>query len=250
MTRRTQNPSFPPHRSPLLRSLRVGARLASLTAVVAMAHLAVAAPTTAATKADAVKADAVKADAKAPAGAKNESPRASLEDANARLKKVFGTKKPSWSPEADAKSADIKKIVGSFLDFEELSRRALSRHWEGLTPAKRADFVRTLRELIERNYVQQLYGQPDYKLQLDTEEKKGDEATVAGTLFATAKGKKVEMALEYKFIKKNGRWVVYDVITDDLSMLENYRAEFNKVIARESFDALLAKLKKKLAQKT
>ena len=73
--------------------------------------------------------------------------------------------------------------------------------------------------------------------------------TVTGTLFATARGKKVTMALEYKMIRKGNRWVVYDVITDDLSLLENYRAEFNKVITRESFDALLGKMKKKLAEK-
>jgi phospholipid transport system substrate-binding protein len=179
-----------------------------------------------------------------------ESPRAALEDANLRLKKVIGNQKPSWSPEADAKNADIKKIVGSFLDFEELAKRSLGRHWDGLSPAKRAEFVKTLRELVERNYVKQLYGQPDYKLQLDKEEKEGPEATVAGTLFATARGKKVNMALEYKLVRKNNRWVVYDVVTDDLSLLENYRAEFNKVIAKESFDALLTKMKKKLSEKT
>ena len=57
------------------------------------------------------------------------------------------------------------------------------------------------------------------------------------------------MALEYKMLRKANRWVVYDVITDDLSLLENYRAEFNKVIAKESFDALLSKMKKKLSEK-
>jgi phospholipid transport system substrate-binding protein len=184
----------------------------------------------------------------APASA--ESPKAALEDANLRLKKVFGTQKPSWSPEADAKNADIKKIVGSFLDFEELAKRSLGRHWEGLAPAKRAEFVKTLRDLVERNYVKQLYGQPDYNLKLEKEEKTGAEATVTGTLFATARGKKVTMALEYKMLRKANRWVVYDVITDDLSLLENYRAEFNKVIAKESFDALLTKMKKKLSEKT
>ena len=200
---------------------------------------------------------AATAPAKTPAGAAgaaapaaNESPRAALEDANLRLKKVFGTQKPSWSPEADAKNADIKKIVGSFLDFEELARRSLGRHWDALPANKRAEFVKTLRELVERNYVRQLYGQPDYNLKLEKEEKAGPEATVTGTLFATARGKKVTMALEYKLLRKGNRWVVYDVVTDDLSLLENYRAEFNKVIAKESFDALLTKMKKKLSEKT
>jgi len=177
------------------------------------------------------------------------SPKAELLQANAQLKKHFASKSPSWSPETDARNAKIKEIVGGFLDFEELAQRALNRHWDKLTPAKRTEFVRTLRELVERNYVKQLYGRPDYRLKLEEEEIQGDQATVRGSLLAKSRGKKVTMALEYKLLRKGNRWVVYDVVTDDLSLLENYRADFNKIIAKESFDALLAKMKKKLAEK-
>jgi phospholipid transport system substrate-binding protein len=192
---------------------------------------------------------AAKAPAAGAAPSGSDSPMADLKKANQQLKKSFGNKKPSWSPEAAAKNAEIQKIVGSFLDFEELARRALAKHWDGLSAKQRADFVRTLRELVERNYIKQLYGQPDYDLRLEKEEKTDSEATVWGTLHATAKGKKVTMALEYKLVRKGNRWVVYDVITDELSLLENYRAEFNKIIAKESFDALLARMKKKLSEK-
>jgi phospholipid transport system substrate-binding protein len=170
-----------------------------------------------------------------------------LKRANAQLKKQLGNRKPSWSPEAQARNVEIKKIVGSFLDFEELAHRALIRHWDSLSAKQRTDFVRTLRDLVERNYVRQLYGQPDYELKLDKEELAGNEATVAGSLLAKAKGKSVTMSLEYKLVKKQNRWVVFDVITDELSLLENYRAEFNKVIAKDSFDALLTRMKKKLS---
>jgi phospholipid transport system substrate-binding protein len=182
-----------------------------------------------------------------PAGETGLGPMEELKRANAQLKKQLGNRKPSWSPEAQARNVEIKKIVGSFLDFEELARRALIRHWDGLSAKQRTDFVRTLRDLVERNYVRQLYGQPDYDLKLDREEVAGSEATVAGSLRASAKGKNVTMALEYKLVKKQNRWVVFDVVTDELSLLENYRAEFNKVIARESFDALLSRMKRKLA---
>jgi phospholipid transport system substrate-binding protein len=176
-------------------------------------------------------------------------PMAELKRANLQMKKLFGNRKPSWSPEGEAKNADIKKVVGGFLDFEELARRSLGRHWDGLTAKQRAEFVKTLRELVERNYVRQLYGQPDYDLRLEREEKNGNDATVFGTLHAVSKGKKVTIALEYKLIRKNNRWLVYDVVTDDLSLLENYRGEFNKVITKESFEALLARMKKKMAEK-
>jgi phospholipid transport system substrate-binding protein len=183
-----------------------------------------------------------------PADATGLGPMDELKRANAQLKKQLGNRKPSWSPEAQARNVEIKKIVGSFLDFEELAHRALIRHWDNLNPKQRAEFVRTLRDLVERNYVRQLYGQPDYDLQLEKEELTGNEATVVGSLQASAKGKKVTMALEYKLVKKQNKWVVFDVVTDELSLLENYRAEFNKVIAKDSFDALLSRMKKKLAE--
>jgi phospholipid transport system substrate-binding protein len=217
----------------------------TLAGLLAGLFLVAGAPVAAAQTATAAKP--APAAAAAPAAA--DSPMADLRKANQNLKKSFGNRKPSWSPEAEAKNSEVQKIVGSFLDFDELARRSLNKHWDKLTPKQRTDFTRTLRELVERNYIKQLYGQPDYDLRLAREERAGNDATVWGSLHATSKGKKVTMALEYKMLRKNNRWVVYDVVTDDLSLLENYRAEFNKVIARESFDALLAKMRKRLAEK-
>lgn len=74
----------------------------------------------------------------------------------------------------------------------------------------------------------------------------GDEASVSASLTSFDQGKKVIVELEYKLLYKGDRWLVYDVITDEQSMLENYRAEFNKIITKESFDALLKRMKKRL----
>jgi phospholipid transport system substrate-binding protein len=178
------------------------------------------------------------------------SPLADLKKSNNQLKKVLAKQPPNWSPERDAKNSEVRKVVGQFLDFEELSRRSLARHWDTLTPKQRTDFVATLRELVESNYIKQVHGQPDYELKFDKEAKEGGEATVNATLVTTSKGKKVNVALEYKMVWKNGRWVVYDVITDEQSLLENYRAEFNKIISKDGFDALLKRMRKKLEEKT
>ena len=70
--------------------------------------------------------------------------------------------------------------------------------------------------------------------------------TVNATLDSSNDGKKVTVEMEYKLLYKGDRWLVYDVITDEQSMLENYRAEFNKIITKESFDALLKRMKKRL----
>ncbi len=177
------------------------------------------------------------------------SPTADLKKNNASLRKVLARQRPNWSPEAEVRNAELRKIVGGFLDFEELAHRALARHWDGLAVKQRADFVATLRDLVERSYVKQVYGQPDYDVKFDKETVTGSEAAVTATLETTAKGKKVSVALEYKLLWK-GRWLVFDVVTDEQSLLETYRAEFNKIITKESFDGLLKRMKKKLEEKT
>jgi phospholipid transport system substrate-binding protein len=177
------------------------------------------------------------------------SPMAELRKSDGALKKLFARRAPSWSPEADAKKAEMRKIVAGFLDFDELARRSLARHWDGLSAKQRTEFVTTLRDLIERSYIRQIHGSPNYDLVFDKETIDGHEADVTATLHSMARGKKVEVAIEYKLLAKEGKWLVYDVITDEQSMLENYRAEFSKIINKESFDALLKRMRKKLEEK-
>jgi phospholipid transport system substrate-binding protein len=222
----------------------VGALCAALILTVGVRSHAAEAPAPKAKKAAKGEAGAA---ATPPA---DSSPLADLKKSNTQLKKVLAKQPPNWSPERDARNSEVRKVVGQFLDFEELSHRSLARHWDTLTPKQRIEFVNTLRDLVESNYIKQIHGQPDYELKFDKETKEGNEATVTATLVTSSKGKKVNVALEYKMVWKNGRWVVYDVITDEQSLLENYRAEFNKIISKDGFDALLKRMRKKLEEKT
>ena len=222
-----------------------------LTAILGAAFLTLlAVPAAAAAKAD-TKAESkpAKAGEKAappPAGA---SPMAELKKSNERLDKILQKNRPNWSPEAELQRSEVRKVVGSFLDYGELARRALARHWDTLSAKQREEFVETLRELVERSYLKQVHGNANYNIKYDKEIKDGNEATVTGVLNTMARGKKVKIALEYKMLWKGDHWVVYDVVTDEQSMLENYRAEFNKIINKEGFDALMKRMKRKLDEK-
>ena len=177
------------------------------------------------------------------------SPMAELKKSNEKLDKVLQKNRPNWSPEAELQREEVRKLVGSFLDYGELARRSLARHWDTITAKQREDFVNTLRELVERSYLKQVHGNANYNIKYEKEMKDGNEATVTGVLNTMARGKKVKIALEYKMIWKGDHWVVYDVVTDEQSMVENYRAEFNKIINKDGFDALLKRMKKKLDEK-
>jgi phospholipid transport system substrate-binding protein len=178
------------------------------------------------------------------------SPMAELKKSNTDLDKILKKNVPGWTPEAELQRTEVRKLVGNFLDYNELARRSLARHWDTLTPKQRDEFSNTLRELVERSYLRQLHGgSGGYNIKYDKEEKTGNEALVDATLHTTSRGKKVEIALQYKMLGKNGHWLVYDVLTDEQSMLENYRAEFNKIIQKDGFDALMKRMTKKLEEK-
>jgi len=179
----------------------------------------------------------------------NSSPMAELKKSNAQLDKVLQKNKPNWSPEAELERSEVRKLVGSFLDYAELAKRSLGKNWEKISAKQRDEFVDTLRQLVERSYLKQVHGSPNYNIKYDKEEKTGSEADVTATLNTVSRGKKTKVALEYKMLWKEGHWLVYDVITDEQSMLENYHAEFSKIINRDGFDALLKKMRKKLDEK-
>jgi phospholipid transport system substrate-binding protein len=182
----------------------------------------------------------------APSGS---SPMAALKKSHTRLQKLIGKGAPAWSPEGEAKSAEVRKIVNEFLDFQELAKRSLSRYWDGIPQPKRTAFVSTLQGLVERSYVESMGGEAEYQLAWEKETVQPSDAIVNANLKTKARGKPVTVALEYRMVHKKRGWVVYDVVTDEQSLLETYRAEFNKIIKKDSFDVLLDRMKTKLDEK-
>lgn len=176
-------------------------------------------------------------------------PMTELKKSELSLRKTLAKQAADWSPEKDVKDSEIRKMMTQLFDFEELGRRALVKHWDGLTPKQRSEFVATFRDLVERSYLRQIHGRPEYELKFLKQTREGDEATVTGQLNTVARGKKVQVDLDYRVHWNKGRWMVFDVVTDEQSLLDTYRAEFNKIINKESFDALLKRMKKKLDDK-
>jgi phospholipid transport system substrate-binding protein len=176
------------------------------------------------------------------------SPMGMLKRSNEEVRQLLRQEKGGIaSPEQKQK---IKRIVNGFLDYEELGKRSLATHWETLSSAQRGEFVGIFRELIERNYVKQLRTNVDYVIDYKDEEVSDKEAIVHSIIKAERKGRKAETQVDYKLTTKEGKWAVYDVITDDVSLLRNYRSQFGKIIDRDGFPTLLSKMKKRLSETT
>jgi len=171
-----------------------------------------------------------------------------LKKSNDEIRQIL--KQQKGSPATAEQKQRVKKIVNSFLDYEELAKRSLADHWAKLAASQRTEFVQVFRDLIEKNYVKQLKNNVDYEIEYKSEEVKGPEATVHSLIRAERKGRRADTTIDYKLTDKAGHWAVYDVITDDVSLLRNYRSQFARIIERDGFPALLAKMKKKLAETT
>lgn len=177
-------------------------------------------------------------------------PMSMLRKSNEEVRSILKQQKGSSAATPEQKEK-IKKIVNGFLDYEELAKRSLADEWAKLSGAQKNEFVQVFRDLIERNYVKQLRSNVDYQIDYKDENVTGGEATVHSVVKAERKGRKAETTVDYRLSDKGGgKWAVYDVITDDVSLLRNYRSEFGRIIKKDGFPALLAKMKKKLAETT
>ena len=178
-------------------------------------------------------------------------PRATLQRLNDDVDKRLRQKVVAGSAEDTRLKNEVKELASELLDYGELCKRALGEHWDKMPVGQRTDFVATLKELIERNYVKQLKTNLDYQVTYGEESIEGSEAKVTTTVKIATKGKATEALIEYRMIKQPtgptaGKWMVYDVITDELSLVRNYRTQFQRIISGQGYDGLLTKMKTKL----
>ena len=136
----------------------------------------------------------------------------------------------------------VRKVADEIFDFNEIARRALARHWQPLTDKQREEFVGLFADLLERSYISkiELYG--GEKIQYSGEKVDGDQATVA-TKIITKNG--TDVPIDYRMLKKGDKWMVYDVNIEGVSLVSNYRTQFNKIIQTSSYDELVQKMKTK-----
>jgi len=136
----------------------------------------------------------------------------------------------------------VRKVADEIFDFNEIARRALARHWQPLSTQQREEFVGLFADLLERSYISkiELYG--GEKIVYSSERVDGDQATVA-TKIITKNG--TDVPIDYRMLKKGDRWMVYDVNIEGVSLVSNYRTQFNKIIQTSSYNDLVQKMKNK-----
>jgi phospholipid transport system substrate-binding protein len=140
----------------------------------------------------------------------------------------------------------ILAVVEPMFDELELSRRSLARNWEKFTSDQQGEFVMLFRKVLENAYLDKILAYTDEKVLFDKEITLSPDRAEVETRIVTASK---EIPITYRLILKNGRWKVYDVVIEGVSLVQNYRSQFNELLVRNSPGQLLAILQKKVEEK-
>lgn len=170
---------------------------------------------------------------------------ATVRQANDTLHALLRRKVTPGAPEEKQQANEVTAKLQSFLDVDELGRRAMRDQWSKLKPAEQIEFSKLLREIVEGHYLKALRAELDYEVAYLGEKPHGDDTSVLTELRVTRKGKKQVVSVDYTLRRDRGAWRVFDIVTDGVGLVENYRAQFNQVIAKEGVDGLLARMRKK-----
>ena len=138
----------------------------------------------------------------------------------------------------------LHKIAEQVFDWQEMARRALAVHWRERTPQEQQEFVRLFRDLVEGTYISRLESaiQEKREIQYVGEQVEGSRAAVK-TNVVTRRNQQVP--IEYRLQKADGRWLIYDVLVEGISLVNNYRSQFNRIITSSSYNDLVQKMKNK-----
>jgi phospholipid transport system substrate-binding protein len=136
----------------------------------------------------------------------------------------------------------LHKIAEQVFDWQEMARRALAVHWRERTPQEQQEFVRLFRDLVEGTYINRLESsiQEKGEIQYVGEQVDGSRAAVK-TNVVTRRNQQVP--IEYRLQKADGRWLIYDVLVEGISLVNNYRSQFNRIITSSSYNDLVQKMK-------
>jgi len=146
------------------------------------------------------------------------------------------------------RSQEVTRILSDLLDYEELSRRSLGTHWESHTEAQRREFVDLLRQLVERNYESNLERVLDFEISYTGETTSADGTVVRTEARSRTERRQPPVEITYTLHLQGSAWRVFDVVTDGVSLVRNYRNQFNRIITESGWDELIHRMRDRLAR--
>jgi len=149
-----------------------------------------------------------------------------------------GLKKPD---QAAHRRKLLEETIGKLFNFEEMAKRSLAAHWKHRSEADHQEFVPLFQALLSKTYSGKIENYSGEKVQYLKERLQDSFAEVQTTIVSP----KTEISLDYRLLLKDGKWWVYDVVVDGVSLVKNYRVQFDRIIRDSSYEELVKTLREK-----
>ncbi len=145
----------------------------------------------------------------------------------------------------ETKKAKLRMVYDRMFDKTELSKRALAKNWNSFNNAQREEFIQLFRQVLEKAYMDKILDYANEKVVFDKESMiSGNQAEVQTRIVSSSK----TIPIAYRLINKGGGWKVYDVVIENVSLVQNYRSQFNQILANNNPERLLQDLRKKVKE--
>jgi len=149
--------------------------------------------------------------------------------------------------QSQERRAKIRQAVLQHFSFDEMAQRSLGQHWRTLAPQQRQEFVALFTDLLEGSYIRRIdgYNAEQQGVRYTKEEINNDNASVHTEIVS---GRDLPATVEYRMLHKDGDWKVYDIVIEGVSLVNNYRTQFNTIILKDSYAGLVKQMRLKLEQ--
>jgi phospholipid transport system substrate-binding protein len=171
------------------------------------------------------------------------APMSAVENTVNRVLDVLRDPKLKGPAAKPAKTEKLRVIYKDMFDEMEFSRRTLTRNWNKFTPEQRKEFVDLFEQVLEKTYLDRILEYSNEKIIFYRETMVAeDKAEIQSKIVTSSK----EVPIYYRMILKNGQWKVYDVVVENVSLVQNYRTQFSEILAGSTPEQLLEILRKKV----
>jgi len=149
-------------------------------------------------------------------------------------------------PDTPQRAIELTDLLGEFLDYDRLAKLSLDTEWDKRTPRERQRFVNLLRQLVERQYQRNMESTLEYKVSWVGTEPIDQGVKVKSSARSTTKKRQPPIAIDYSMALAGKEWKVFDIFTDEVSLVVNYKRQFRRVIKDEGWNGLIERMEKKL----
>ena len=152
-------------------------------------------------------------------------------------------------PENARRDSELTALLDSLLDYRELSRRALGDHWAAQSEEAQTEFVSILKQLVERSYRNNLRRTLRFDVRYHGSETQGEDTLIRTEARDRDNRRAPPIVIEYRMHRTDQQWRVVDLTIDGgMSMVQNYRRQFNRLIGREGWDGLMSRMRARLTE--